>query len=169
MLSKSVSSAEGVKLVTYGFLCLFLSTGIFLFTFWKAKKGFPVIDKGTLVIVLIFIFLSSETLHEVPIYDSGAYYAWSISKMAARFNYTLENIGDYCFAGHLSVGYSLLVLIGELLIPGTAMGVHIVNIALASVSIFCFHGILKVIMQEEAEDKRLLGTAVYAFAPYLLG
>lgn len=148
MLCKEVSSGK-TKLGIYGIVCLAIGIYIFAVSFKKERKDYLIklkTDKEIFILVLFFILFSLETVHEIPTCDSGVYYARSISRIAPRFNFTLKNIFDYCLASHLSVGYSLLLLMGELFAPYTAIGVHIVNIALASASIFCFYGILKEIL-----------------------
>lgn len=166
-----VSNKEKKLLIIYGLLCLLFGTACLLY------KLIPYIGssihikryRGLLVLCSIFIALSICTLKEVPIYDSGVYYSWSIEKLAPNFNFTLNNIFDYFFASHISVGYGLLVLIGELMSPFNAMGVHMVNVVLALISVVAFYGILKKFYPYKSEMTICAGTAAYAFTPTVLG
>lgn len=125
--------------------------------------------KAIFCICVVFAVLSFETLTEVPMYDSGAYYSWSISKLASNFDFTCRNILDYCLAGHISVGYGIFTLIGELISPGTAIGIHVVNLILAICSIIAFNKSLELLFPNQTRTQILLATGLYAFAPNMLG
>lgn len=125
--------------------------------------------KAIFFICVVFVILSVETLTEVPMYDSGAYYSWSIAKLAFNFEFTCRNILNCCLAGHISVGYGIFALIGELISPGTAIGIHIINLILAVCSIVAFYKSLELLFPNQTRTQISLATSLYAFSPNMLG
>lgn len=156
-------------LIIGGWLCFFSGTlilGIFLIrtTEWKNVSNY----KEVALICIIFAVLSIEVIDEVPMYDSGAYYSWSISKLASHFDFTCRNIFDYCLASHISVGYGMFTLLGELISSG-GYGVHFINILLAICSIVAFFKSLELLFPNQNKTVIILAAGIYAFAPNMLG
>ena len=121
------------------------------------------------IIVIIFFIFSVSMLDYVPYNDSACYYSWNIKYLSDMFNFSSINIQWLRLANHLSFGYGLFTLIGELLLPHFTVGVHVVNLFLAVVSIYCYYGILNEICSSKNKAIEILGTAIFAFTPYLLG
>ena len=156
-------------LIISGWLCFFagmLIPGIFLIrtTEWKNVSNY----KAVALICIIFAVLSIEVIDEVPMYDSGAYYSWSISKLASHFDFTCRNIFDYCLASHISVGYGMFTLLGELISSG-GYGTHFINILLAICSIVAFFKSFELLFPNQNRTGIILATGIYAFAPNMLG
>ncbi len=122
-----------------------------------------------LVICIVYFLLSFCVIYDAPTYDSGVYYAWSVANLAPNFNFTLENILSYCLAQHISVGYGVLILFGELISPFTSSGVHLVNIILAIISIVAFYKTMELLFPHYSSLILGLASAIYAFSPYMLG
>lgn len=154
-------------LIVWGFMCI-ISAVLIWSIFWRRQQKESRINLYIVGLIILFFVFAYETINEMPVCDAGVYYAVGVSDKIRHFDFTLDNIFDYCLAGHLSVGYGLLTLLGEMICMGS-IGVHIVNILLAMLSIYCFHGILKELLQDKNETEIVLGTACYAFCPYLLG
>lgn len=166
------TSKQRIFLIITGLICLLGGLIIqlqysnkFFFAYLKINNYI-----GLIIICCLFVLLSLETITEVPILDSGAYYAWSINKQAANFRFSFSSIAwGSRLAGHMAVGYGLFTLIGELLAPFNAMGVHLLNIALAVLSIIVFYNLLRDMFPQKNKNIILLTTAIYAFSPNLLG
>lgn len=164
------SRKENMLLIIGGWISFLVGTmsfGISLLRSgaWKNIGGY----KAVILICIIFAILSLGTLDEMPMYDSGAYYSWNITKLAPNFDFTPGNISDYCLADHTAVGYGIFVLLGELLSPHTSVGVHAINILLAIISVAAFYKSLKLLFPHRSELVIALATGVYAFAPNMLG
>lgn len=158
-------------LILGGLICL---TAGSLINFISLYKNFAIKLKNqknlmAFFLCLLYALLAFDTIHDIPIYDSGAYYSWSIAKLAPAFDFTTSNIFDYCLAGHISVGYGLFALLGELISPFTSSGVHLINILLAQFSIFAFLKILEYIFPDYSSIILGMACAIYAFSPYVLG
>ncbi len=155
-------------LIISGELCFFAGTlifGIFLIRTikWKNLSNY----KAVALICIIFAILSIEVMDEVPMYDSGAYYSWSISRLASNFDFTCRNIFDYCLASHISVGYGMFALAGELITGG--YGVRLINILLALCSIAAFFKSLELLFPNQNRAGIILATCIYAFSPNMIG
>lgn len=122
-----------------------------------------------LVVLIVFIAISVPTIIYIPLFDDGAYYSWgSISELLEGFDVRFDDIKNYMFAYHVSNGYGLLALLGEMISPHTSYGVHFINILLATMSGVAFYRILI----KHYPDKKLqavLFTAAYLFSPYITG
>ena len=69
-----------------------------------------------LFLLLICFCLIVPTIYDVCFYDCGQYYHNSINQIGpATFDYTFDNIRNYCFCGHTTSGFALFVIFGELL------------------------------------------------------
>ncbi len=100
---------------------------------------------GVIIISALFLILSISSLSELPILDSGAYYGW-MRRVVTQFDFTFREMPYYCFYDHLSPGYGILVLIGELWNGGTGTGLHAVNMILTVISVFAFYDLTGRIM-----------------------
>lgn len=172
----SYSSKQRATLIFIGWLCLVIGIVVQLRYSWKDLLYVKLYDYiGLIVICLLFVLLSMETIREVPIFDGGLYYAWSIHRQADNFDFSIMSIAKGSqFANHMSIGYGLFVLMGELLSsapPHNIAGVHLINIMLAVLSIVAFHNLLTDLFPGEYSIKiaRTLATAIYAFSPNIFG
>lgn len=89
---------------------------------------------GFLILLMAFVIVAVVNLGRIPVLDAGCYYSWGGLCNLANFND--YSINRFLLCGHLSIGYSLIALIGELLFPHQLVGVQLINIMLAFVS-FC--------------------------------
>ena len=98
-----------------------------------------------ILIIIVFIIFTFETIFEIPWQDAEYYYCWEIIKLAYWFDYTWNDISNYTLAGHFSLGYSLIALLAELIYPQNAIVLHCFNIVLAIISGVCLYRILSFI------------------------
>lgn len=121
------------------------------------------------VIVAIFVACSVSMLDFVPYNDSACYYSWNIKYLSDVFDFSTINVQWLMTINHFSNGYGLCALIGELILPHFTVGVHIINLILAALSIYCFYAIINEVCVPEEKACAIVGTAVFAFTPYMLG
>lgn len=128
------------------------------------KKYFPVI-----LIAFVFFLCSIETLTEIPHLDSTLYYS-KFNKLSTNFDYSFQNVlTHFCFYKHLSMGYALFALLGEIIQSYTAFGVHLINMILALISGICFYGLLNRIYPNLKNTKKCAAMAAYLLSPFVLG
>ncbi|MCR5303624.1 MAG: hypothetical protein K6E33_03605 [Lachnospiraceae bacterium] len=130
----------------------------------KAIKNCP----GVFLIMALFILFSIPSLTELPILDSGAYYGW-MRQIVSQFDYTFKEMPYYCFYDHLSPGYALFVLMGELWAGQTGAGLHAVNLILFTLSIPAFYSLTGMMSEHTGRLMRCLLTSCYAAMPSFLG
>ena len=161
-------SPVDVYLMLLGFVSLLYSLFIYLRQSKKIVSYFS-FNIWPLLIIAVYIILALPVVGEVPSFDGTNYYFDRISNISARFHYSFSDIKSICLCSHVSYGYGLFVMIGELISPGNVSGLHIVNIILACVSGVSFYKLLRHVFKEAGEPVILLGTAIYLYSPFLLG
>ncbi len=157
-------------IIIYGFVMLFsISIMLFRIISKSFKKKKIVIEWVCVMIIATFIVVSLTRLHSFPLYDGGAYFkaCGDIKSYSYKFNFTPLPLVDYLLAQHISMGYSIFVLIGELFTPCLAEGIVVVNILLAGVSIGCFYRMMK--RMGVNSTMAGLATSCYAFSPFVFG
>ena len=119
------------------------------------------------VLILICFSLTVPTINDICFYDCGQYYRNSVNQIGiSTFDYSFDNIRDYCFCGHTTSGFALFVILGELL--NKTYGFRIANYFLYLVSILCFYKCVRK-LTNATRVSSTLATAVYAFSPWCLG
>ena len=121
------------------------------------------------IIILVFIALSFETIFEIPWHDAEYYYCWEIKKISYWFDYTWNDISNYTLAGHFSIGYSLIALLAELIYPQNALFLHLFNIILAIISSVSLYRILSCIYPKMKKNTKSVLVSIYLFSPWILG
>lgn len=133
---------------------------------WIFKNGI------ILLIIAVFVLLSVEVIQSWLMWDSWQYYAYgsaSIQEAVKRFNADFAGVYDLYLANHASLGYSLWVILFQLVQSGT-MSVQIADITLAGVGIYAYYQILRKLLGKKYSDKILaILTIPYAFSPFVLG
>ncbi len=120
---------------------------------------------GFLILLIAFVIVALVNLGRIPVLDAGCYYSWGGLSNLANFND--YSINRFLLCGHLSIGYSFIALIGELLFPHQLVGVQLINILLAGVS-FC--GIYHVLGEMAPTKSRVwIVMPVILFNPMTLG
>lgn len=167
---------HGKMVILLGFLCLSILIGRYLHELIRNTMLFQGKEYLGLVLVCIAFFcMSYDTIYDIATYDSGVYFH-DIVALLGNFNFGFENIYDYCLADHLSVGYGLFSLIGQMLTPNSSIGNHLVNMFLALQGICAYYGILQYLWSRiyEGDNRKInvlstVSTAFMAFMPYYLG
>lgn len=132
-----------------------------------AKKIFHCCRENIFLIVICILFV----IGSVPIFTSwlnqdGIDYYYYISKMRT---WDFTNLRALQMAGHHTELYTMLLMIGEFLLPGYGNGVRGICILLGVLTIIAFDAVLKILFCNCGKMERGLLTAVFAFSPYLFG
>lgn len=119
------------------------------------------------ILIIICICFILPTVYDVCFYDCGQYYQESVRQIGgSTFEYSFSNIMDYCFCGHTTSGFTLFVILGELI--NKSFGFKLANYLLYLFSIFCFYrGIRKIANVSNVTST--MATTVYAFSPWCMG
>lgn len=129
----------------------------------KWKSIIPV-----LLVLLVFVVLNINIFSTWFRGDSEYYYN-GICDSVANLKKGRISLANFGIAGHVSYGYSLFVFLGQLLIPYYGIGIRLVNLLLALVTIFVFWKVTGILFQELEQWTRVLITAAFAFSPFMLG
>lgn len=121
-----------------------------------------------LIVAVFFLLLVMPNIYNVPMYDSSMYYDYSIGQLYDRFTYRFNNYNDYCLCGHISTGYGLLMMIGQMITPHRVIGCHIINNLLSVITIICI-GKIQQYYNKGKKVNRLLSMLVFSVAPVMLG
>ena len=119
------------------------------------------------IVILVCIGLIFPTVYDVCFYDSGQYYEYSIYQMAPHtFDYSLTSIHNYCLCNHTTTGFSIFVLLGELI--NKYYGFKLANYLLFLISVYFFYKCIQK-LTGVSEIISTLATSVYAFSPWCMG
>lgn len=124
--------------------------------FLKQYKGLLVLCAAALVLALDADMIQFK-------WDGSTYYD-------ANNSATLYSISSMALCGHICQTFSMINLFfGAVLGHNLAYGMAAGNMVLYLFSICAAYGILKTILPKLSEAQYILGTAVYAFSPFVLG
>lgn len=119
------------------------------------------------IVILVCIGLIFPTVYDVCFYDCGQYYEYSIYQMAPHtFDYSLTSIHNYCLCNHTTTGFSIFVLLGELI--NKYYGFKLANYLLFLISVYFFYKCIQK-LTGVSEIISTLATSVYAFSPWCMG
>ncbi len=127
------------------------------------------------IIIAGFIGISVSQIFLYPFWDA-CYYSESINSIASSFDYGLKtSVKDYYLCGHLSLGYTFVLLIGTFLVPGT-VGPNLIQVIFGALSVCAAYETFFCLKEKSSrgEVKRydplvLALTCLYALSPALLG
>lgn len=137
---------------------------------YRSRRGIITFVRNNIplfALLIICICLIAPTIYDICFYDCGQYYQNSIYQIgSSTFDYSFNNIRDYCFCGHTTFGFALFVILGELI--NKTFGFRLANYVLYILSILFFY---KCICKITNSNKitSTLATAVYAFSPWCMG
>lgn len=120
---------------------------------------------GVFLICAVFILASLEIFF-VWLNEDGMIYYTQLSEMK---NWDFVDLSILQLADHHSELLTILLMIGEFLIPNKAVGVRIVMLLLAVFTIFAFYHILRLVFKNITRTEQYLATGIFAFSPYLFG
>lgn len=133
-----------------------------------ADKNKLIMGGFVLIIMLVFLLLSTNIFTTWFRSDSEIYYQ-GICRSVENLRNGEFSFSDLGIAGHMSYGYSIFVFLGQLLLPSQGIGIRLVNLLLAMVTIGVFYKILTKMFPKMDSWARLGFTAAFAFSPMLLG
>lgn len=134
------------------------------------KKIAQWIVRNKLIILIGLIY----TALYIPCYnawfkiDSYTYYN-SIVENAGTWDFNICHADGLLMGGHTSYAYSILLQIGELLIPYAGYGQRTVNLILSLVTIGLFYKICEYFWLEKSKNYPFLLTMIFAISPAVLG
>lgn len=163
-------------IVIYGFIALNLLTGILLWLLClnKTDVRIPLYKKileylknnKCLMLICILFVVGSAQIFSTWLNQDGIEYYNCLAKLNT-WNFT--DLQALQMATHHTELYTMMLMIGEFLLPGHAVGVRLVCIMLGVLTIIAFDSILKVIFKENYKIERIILTGIFAFSPYLFG
>lgn len=114
-----------------------------------------------LLFVALFLTVSDSWLN----LDGYTYY-----KDLRNMKYwNMRDFNHFMLAGHMSQGYSILLMIGEYLFPNDITGVRIIHCVMSFITVLCFYDILCKTFKKLSKLDLSLYTALFAFNPLFLG
>ncbi len=160
-------------------VCVFVLLFVTVIYFIQNHKGLFLknwIYKNSIILLIIFSFglMSLEVIDSWLMWDAAIYYSHPYSNtdlqgIVSSFDANFAGIDGLYLAGHVSLGYSLWLILFQLFKEGSE-SVQIANIILAGISIFAYYQILRKIFSNRFSDKIIsLATMPYAFSPFILG
>lgn len=121
---------------------------------------------GILCLCSCFVLINIGILHAGYTPDAYTYY-FSAKEMLGTWDFTLSGLESLQMAGHLTNGYTIFVDIG-LLLWGNE-GIRIINLIMASITIFCFYKIVCFLFKNKTIYFKISVTMIFAFSPLNLG
>lgn len=147
--------------------------GIFIFNvfsiFFVEKYRFDFIkfikDKKYLfVIFLIFILCFCTILGSWLNLDGFIYYR----NLREMKNWDFTSIKSLMLAGHTSQGYTIFLMLGEFITPNNVIGVRIMHCIMALITIYCFYGIIDIVLPDRDKIEKALYTSLFALSPMMM-
>lgn len=133
---------------------------------WAKKICCCCRENTFLIIICILFVLGSVSIFTAWLNQDGIDYYSCISKLRT---WDFTDLRALQMAGHHTELYTMLLMIGEFLLPGYAVGVRGICILLGILTIIAFDSILKILFSNCGKIERGLLTAIFAFSPYLFG
>lgn len=170
-----VTVKEYPSLILFGIITISTNLLFWIINIWIYRSHFqnkfrPEALKqytGIVVIMILFILLSIDTIWTVPMWDSTDYLQAIID--AGRWEFTLGTIDNFDLCFHKSLGYAFFMTLGEWLFKPSTLGIHIIQLLLSVITIGVFGGIVGKLLPKASQMEKNLYVAVFAYSPYILG
>lgn len=122
------------------------------------------------VIIILFIYFFIRLFYlDVMLRWDGAYYFCLLIKSVEKFDFTINNFfKNFNWNGHPSMGYALIISLGQFVDLGNHCLLNIQNLILSLLTIFAFYKILDRLYGSNKKEILLL-TALLAFNPLFFG
>lgn len=162
------------------YICIFTVIAATAFYFLTRKGSLLLIQKWfgrnwiVLLMILFFAGMSIDALGAWSMWDSRVYYSFpygdnDIHALINNFDADFTKFGNLFLASHVSVGYSLWILLFQMFEQSIEL-VRIANIVLAGISIYAYYQIVKKLLGKRHSEKVLILSVVpYAVSPFVLG
>ncbi len=125
-------------------------------------------NKIILLVILGFVVLTIDVWDSWLMWDSWQYYN-GIVNCFDIFDADFSGVYNLYLAGHTSLGYSLWVILFQLIKEGKA-SVQIADIILASISIFAFYQIVRKFLNKKYSNTVLALLSIpYVVSPFVMG
>ncbi len=116
-----------------------------------------------LFILLVIAGLLAPDYHGIQFKWDGLLYYITCQGLS------LDSISSLAIYGHIAQTFGAMVQMGTQLFGNVAFSMAFSNILLLLTSSCAFYGTLKILVPDKKDIMYTLGTAVYAFSPFLLG
>ncbi|HJC25626.1 MAG TPA: hypothetical protein H9761_18345 [Candidatus Eisenbergiella merdavium] len=129
---------------------------------WKERKYL-------MALLLISFLLRVWMIGTIQRWDAGEYY-YRLGTACKNFTFTWDSFWEsFRLANHTSLGFSLVMAIGEFLNPRGVTGVQIINLILTLAAICCMYGLFKNYWLKLTDLKAAYFTLLVSVTPVFLG
>lgn len=173
------------KLVCGGYvLCIYVTNVFYVYRYYffpyigKKKKTQKKIkkewnkwkDRKFLLLLLLAAFLMRVwMIGTIPRWDAGEYY-YRLGTACNNFAFTWDSFWEnFRLANHTSLGFSLVMAIGEFLNPRGVAGVQVINLILTLAAVCCLYGLFKNYWLKVSDGKAAYFTFIVSVTPLFLG
>ena len=173
------------KLVCGGYvLCIYAINVFYVYRYYffpyigKKKKTLKKLekewnrwkDRKFLLLLLLAAFLMRVwMIGTIPRWDAGEYY-YRLGTACNNFAFTWDSFWEnFRLANHTSLGFSLVMAIGEFLNPRGVAGVQIVNLILTLAAVCCLYGLFKNYWLKVSDGKAAYFAFIVSVTPLFLG
>lgn len=173
------------KLVCGGYvLCIYVINVFYVYRYYffpyigKKKKTLKKLekewnrwkDRKFLLLLLLAAFLMRVwMIGTIPRWDAGEYY-YRLGTACNNFAFTWDSFWEnFRLANHTSLGFSLVMAIGEFLNPRGVAGVQIVNLILTLAAVCCLYGLFKNYWLKVSDGKAAYFAFIVSVTPLFLG
>lgn len=160
--------SKGLVLFTALFVCV---TGIWGFSFvqikgWENKK-YSIVGIGLMIIIQYLI--RAWMIPSVQMDDGRVYYLY-FNRIVNNPHILLENFFEGGkLAAHIAHGYVFMALIGELLVPGSAVGLQWSQMAMGIGAACCLYKIFRILFPKMKPAMAWLAGFLVSIQPMFLG
>lgn len=173
------------KMICSGFVfCIYVMNVIYIYRYYffpyigKRKKILKKVkkelnrwkDRKFLLLLLAVAFLLRVwMIGTIPRWDAGEYY-YRLGTACDSFAFTWDSFWEnFRLANHTSLGFSLVMAIGEFLNPRGVVGVQVVELILTLAAICCLYGLLKNYWMKLSDGKAAYFAFIVSVTPLFLG
>ena len=120
-------------------------------------------------VILISTIIRIPLFVQEQIWDGGIYYS-QIQQACQAFDFSMLSIwNSFRLCAHYSIAYTIIMSIGEFLLPGNMTGVFLVTLILTDVAIACIYIMLRKYWLNLEKRNAMLATLLISVCPLLLG
>lgn len=164
---------KSILIGTFLVMLLFVTNTIWLIRYVKKvkKTRYSIDFKSYIFVILTFVITAAVSVahFSTPVaYDSDLYYGSFIQAME-NFNFTITGmLESFCIASKPMHGVAMLMAIGEVLSPGTGVGVYILNVVLLLISQFSVYKIIQKLFPDLSTYMRAGLALCFSFSGYVI-
>lgn len=148
---------------------------IAVMTFYVAKhvannkkdiiNGFKIYIKSNIEVILLCLvfFALSFSLFDVWLNEDGVIYYKQLTLIK---NWNFSDFSVFKLAGHHSELYAIILMIGEFILPNKVIGVRLIIVLLAVITILMFNYIINNLFDAKRFEKFIF-VSIFAFSPFM--